>query len=141
MTNMAMQMMEMHSKDMPASGMDMTLMQECIEACSACEQACTMCAGAMTMSADMAKCMGMCLNTADMTNTMMHAMMRPNGMHAESMMMMLQATVAMCSACAEECMMHADMSEDCRMCAESCRQSAMACQKMMDAMKSMMPAS
>ncbi|MET0716039.1 MAG: four-helix bundle copper-binding protein, partial [Mycetocola sp.] len=41
--NMAMQMMESHQKDMPVQGMDMTMMQECIEACSACEQACTMC--------------------------------------------------------------------------------------------------
>jgi len=45
--NMAMQMMEMHSKEMPTSGMDMAMMQECIEACAASEQACTMCAGSM----------------------------------------------------------------------------------------------
>jgi hypothetical protein len=139
--NMAMQMMENHAKTMPASGMDMAMMEECIEACSACEQACTMCAGSMMMGENMAMCSGMCMNTADMTNTMMRSMMRPNGMHMESMMSMLQATTMMCNACAEECMKHADMSEDCRMCAETCRQCAMACQKMMDAMKGMMPAS
>ena len=134
MTNMAMQMMEMHQKDMPMTGMDMAMMQECIEACSACEQACTICSGSMMMMPEMAKCNSMCMNTADTTNTMMRMMMRPNGMHTASMMAMLQATIAMCTACAEECMTHADMHDDCRMCAEACRQCAAACQKMMDAM-------
>ena len=134
--NMAMQMMESHQKDMP--GLDMTVMQECIEACSACEQAATMCASTMTGD-DMVMCMNMCMNTADMTNTMMRMMMRPAGMHSESMMAMLQATMTMCMACADECMMHADMSPDCAMCAEACRQCAMACQKMMDSMSGAMP--
>ena len=140
MMNMTMQMMEMHMKDMPMQGMDMSMMQECIEACSACEQACTMCADSM-MGPDMARCASMCATTADMASTMMRAMLRPNGMHMESMMAMHMANMTMANACAEECMKHADMSEDARMCAEACRQSAMACQKMMDAMKGMMPTS
>ena len=135
MMNMTMQMMEMHAKDMPMQGLDMAMMQDCIEACSACEQACSMCADSM-MGAEMAKCAAMCMNTADMSNTMMRMMMRPHGMHAESMMAAMQAAITMCTSCADECMMHAEMSEDCRMCAEACRQCAMACQKMMDSMKS-----
>jgi hypothetical protein len=133
MMNTTMQMMEMHSKDMPMHGMNMSLMQECIEACSACEQACTMCAG--SMGADMAKCAAMCMDTADMSNTMMRMMMRPNGMHMESMLAMLQAMVVMSTACAEECMTHADMSDDCKMCAEVCRQCAVACETIMDSME------
>jgi hypothetical protein len=140
MMNPAMQMMENHQKDMPASGMDMAMMQECIEACSACEQACTTCAG-MMMGEGMAMCANMCMNAADTSNTMMRMMMRPNGMHAESFTAMLQATKAMASACADECMKHAEMSDDCRMCAEVCRQCAMATEKMMDAMKGTMPVS
>ncbi|MCU1443054.1 MAG: hypothetical protein JWQ59_1204 [Cryobacterium sp.] len=138
MMNMTMQMMELHQKDMPMSGMDMSMMQECIEACSAAEQACTMCAGSM-MGEDMMMCSGMCMNCADTCNTMMRMMMRPNGMHMDSMSAMLTATMAMCNACADECMKHAEMSEECRMCADVCRQCAMTCQKMMDAMKGMMP--
>ncbi len=140
MMNSAMQMMQMHEKDMSSMGMDMAMMQECMEACSACEQACTMCSNAMTGDG-MATCMGRCANTADMTNMMMRMMMRPNGMHKEAMMAMLQATITMCGACAEECMTHADMSDDCRMCAEACRQCAMACQKMMDSMMGSMAGS
>jgi hypothetical protein len=133
MDNMAMQMMEMHTKDMPMMGMDMMMMQECIEACSAMEQATVMCADSM-MGDDMMKCRSMCMNGADMAGTMMRMMMRPMGMHRESMMGMMSAMMMMATACAEECMMHADMSEECKMCAEVCRQAAMACQKMMDSM-------
>jgi hypothetical protein len=133
MDNMAMQMMEMHTKAMPMMGMDMTMMQECIEACSAVEQAGTMCADSM-MGDDMMMCRSMCMNAADMANTMMRMMMRPAGMHMDSMMSMMTATMTMMNACAEECMSHAEMSEDCRMCAEVCRQCAMAMKKMMDSM-------
>ena len=133
MTN---QMMEMHSKDMPMRGMDLGMMQACIEACSACEQACTMCAGSM-MSDDAMSCTAMCMNCADMSNTMMRMMLRPTGMHMPTMMSMLESMMMMATACADECMSHAEMNEDCRMCAEVCRQCAMACQNMLESMKSM----
>lgn len=133
MDTMTMQMMEMHTKDMPMMGMDMGMMQECIEACSAAEQATTMCADSM-MGDDMMMCRSMCMNMADMSNTMMRSMMRPAGMEQSSMMAMLTATMMMATACADECMKHAEMSDECRMCAEVCRQCAMACQKMMDSM-------
>jgi hypothetical protein len=138
MDTMTMQMMKMHTenlhtKDMPMMGMDMSMMQECIEACSAAEQATTMCADSM-MGDSMMICRSMCMNMADMSNTMMRTMLRPAGMEQESMMAMLKATMMMASACADECMKHAEMSEECRMCAEVCRQCAMSCQKMMDSM-------
>jgi hypothetical protein len=82
----------------------------------------------------MMMCRSMCANAADVMNTMMRMMMRPAGMQGETMMSMLTATTMMATACADECMRHAEMSEECRMCAEVCRQCAMACQKMMDSM-------
>lgn len=142
MMNSTMQMMQMHAKDPSLSDADMAMMQECIEACSACEQACTMCASCMMGSeAEGAMHMEMCMNTADMCNTTMRMMLRPAGMNMPAMMAMFEATIMQCNACADECMKHADMHEDCKMCAEVCRQCAMACQKMMDSMKAMMPAS
>jgi len=135
MENMTMQMMQKHTKEMPmmGMGMDMMMMQECIEACSAAEQATTMCADSM-MGDDMMMCRSMCMNAADMGNTMMRMMMRPAGMHMESMMAMMSATMMMMNACADECVKMADMSEEAKMCAEVCRQCAMSCKKMMDAM-------
>ncbi len=89
MSNSPMQAMEAHSDAM--QDMDLTMVGPCIEACSACEQACTMCAGSMSMSPEMAMCSGLCLNTADMANTMMRMMLRPNGMNGPAMMAALQA--------------------------------------------------
>jgi len=78
----------------------------------------------------MGKMVSMCANTADMTNTMMRMMMRPTGYDMSSMMAMLEATMMMCRACADECMMHADMSDHCKMCAEVCMNAAMACESL-----------
>jgi hypothetical protein len=125
---------------MTMPGMDMMAMNELVEACAACEQACTLCADGSMMSSDMAKCMAMCMDCADMCNTMMRAMLRPSGYDMTAMMAMMQACMAMCMACADECKMHAEMSDQCAMCAEACMQCAAACKKMMDSMQSMMNA-
>jgi hypothetical protein len=132
--NMTDQMMSMMSSDAMGMTMDMKLMQECVEACAAAEQAALMCADAGSGD-NMGKMMSMCANTADMTNTMMRMMMRPMGYDTASMMSMLEATMMMCRACATECMMHAEMSDHCKMCAEVCTNAVAAC----EAFKASMP--
>jgi hypothetical protein len=151
MSNTAMQMMEMHSDSL--QGLNLALVQECIEACSASEQACTMCAGSMMSGMtsgmlsgttgggamaqgddSMAMCLDMCLNCADMSNTMMRMMLRPTGMSQPAMRAMLQAMVVMCGACADACDAQAKSNPDCAMCAEVCRQSMRVCQRMVDSM-------
>jgi hypothetical protein len=123
-------------KSMPMTGMkmDMTMMQSCIESCAAAAQAATMCADA-DMGQEMAKCGAMCANTADVATTMMRMMMRPNGYDMAVMMPMMEACVAMGSACAEECRMHADMHDHCRICAMACDAMVEACTSMMDWMR------
>jgi hypothetical protein len=129
----AMDMMKtMNGMDM--SDMDMTMMQRCIEACSAAMQACTMCADQMAGMADMGMCAGICMNTADMCDTMMRAMLRPMGMTNMLMRTMMQACMAMCEACMTECRSHAEMSETCRMCADACEACMKACHDMMESM-------
>ena len=124
--------MKMMMTDSPMmAGMDMTAMQNLVEACAACEQACTMCAGS---SMEMDSCSAMCMNMADMANTMMRMMLRPAGMHMASMMAMMQACSMTANACAAECMMHADDNDMCRMCAMACQEMAKACDAMMMAM-------
>lgn len=134
-------MMGMMSKGMmPMAGMesmDMAVMQACMDACSACEQACTVCAGQGMEDGTMMSCATMCMNCADMCNTMMRAMMRPMGMDTASMRAMLDACIAMCRACADECMTHAEMSEVCRMSAQACRACMDACMAVKDAMAAM----
>lgn len=132
-------MMDMLAKEMAGIGMmdmDTAMMQECMEACMACEQACTMCADSMS-GEGMAKCMSMCMTMADMCNTMMRMMMRPTGMDMPAMMAMMNACMMMGTACADECMMHAEMSPSCAMCAQVCMNMVAACEKMMSSMKTM----
>jgi hypothetical protein len=47
---------------------------------------------------------------------------------------MLDACIAMCQVCMDECMEHADMSEVCKMCAQSCKACMDACMAVKDAM-------
>lgn len=112
----------MGSTSMPGMAtMDMALLQACMDACAACEQACTVCA------AQMLDCAPTCMNCADMCNTMLRAMLRTSGMTPPVMVAMLDACIAMCQLCMDECMRHADMSEVCRMCAQSCQACMDAC--------------
>jgi hypothetical protein len=68
---------------------------------------------------------------------MMRAMLRMQGMDRASMMAMLDACMAMCQYCMDECMKHADHSEVCKMCAQSCQACMDAC---MDVKNMMMKA-
>ena len=123
-------------KSMPENGMmgmDMAMMQDCIEACSAASMAATMCADA-DAGDDMARCASMCMNTADVAMAMMRMMLRPASFDMTVMRSMMMACVAMGEACAAECRMHADMHEHCRICASACDGMVAACTKVMEAM-------
>jgi hypothetical protein len=126
----------MRSMQMPGTtGMDMTTMQGCMEACSAAAMAATMCADADS-GENMARCASMCMNTADVATAMMRMMMRPGGYDMAVMRSMMSACMAMGEACAAECETHAAMSEHCRICASACRAMVDACTKAMSGMPS-----
>jgi hypothetical protein len=115
--------------------MDMTAMQDCIQAMNACSMAATMCSAAdMAIGGDMATCAAMCSNMASMADTGMRVMMRPMGMTMDTMSTMLMACMAMGKACAEECRAHADMDEMCRYCAMACDEMVAKCEAMMASM-------
>jgi hypothetical protein len=125
-------MMGAMSRDMTSmpgmAAVDMTVLQECMDACSACEQACTVC------SVQLMDCAPACMNCADMCNTMMRTMLRMQGMTPAVMVSMLDACVAMCQLCMDSCMEHAEHSEVCRLCAQSCSACMAACTKVRDAL-------
>lgn len=127
-------MMDAMATEMKSSGMemmDMSVMQACMDACAACEQACIVC------STQMMDCSVACMNCADMCGTMMRSMMRMQGMTAPVMMSMLDACIAMCRMCMDECMQHAEHSDVCRMCAQACKACMDACMAMRDMMTKM----
>lgn len=129
-------MMDAMTRDMMSTdamaGVDMQLLQDCMDACSACEQACTVCS-VQTMDGQLMSCAPTCMNCADMAGTMMRSLMRMSGMDRESMTTMLEACAAMCRTCMDECMAHADASAVCKMCADACRACMDACAALKDA--------
>ncbi|MCP2371232.1 hypothetical protein BJ978_001908 [Agromyces terreus] len=137
---MTMDMMKgaMSSSEMPMDGMDPMMMQECLEALSACMQACVMCADA-DAAEGMGRCASMCSNCADVCDAMMRMMLRTRGWDMAVMMSMMQATATTARACSAECMMHAEMSEHCRMCAMACDQLVTTMEKMSGMMRDAMP--
>ncbi len=50
------------------------------------------------------------------------------------MMAMLDACIAMCQTCMDECMEHADMSAVCKMCAQACQACMDACMAVKNSM-------
>jgi fructose/tagatose bisphosphate aldolase len=122
-------MMSGESMAMPGMNtIDMEVLQACIDACAACEQACAVCA-VQEMS-----CAPACMNCADMCHTMMRALLRMQGMTPAAMMSMLDACIAVCEMCEDECLEHAAHSVVCEMCAQACRACADACMALKDAM-------
>ena len=114
MTNTPMQPMPDSMLYLPGTGrLDVAVVQNCMEACSANEQACTMCA------AHGLDCTAACMNCADMSSTMMRTLMRMSSMTPAVMIAMLDACLAMCQLCLDECAPHADADDVCRMCAQS----------------------
>ena len=100
-----MSMMADMMKSMPMAGMagmQMPMMQDCIEACSAAAMAATMCADA-DGGEGMGRCASMCMSTADVATTMMRMMMRPAGYDMGVMTSMMTACMTMGEACAAEC--------------------------------------
>lgn len=127
-------MMDMMSKDMAKAGMsttDMSVLEACLDACSACEQASIVC------SMEMTPCAPACMNCAAMCNTMMNCMLRMQGMTREVTMSMLDATIATCQMCMDECMAHAEDSEVSRMCAQSCKACMDACMALKNSLMKM----
>jgi hypothetical protein len=132
-----MSMMADMMRSMPApetTGMDMSMMQGCIEACSAAAMSATMCADA-DGAEGMGRCASLCMSTADVATTMMRMMMRPAGYDMRVMTSMMTACMAMGEACAAECAMHADMSEHCRICSSACTAMVEACRGAMSSMQ------
>lgn len=117
------------------SSMDMTAMQNCIDACSACMQACTMCSDAMAGMEGMGTCAALCANCADMCDAMTRMMLRPVGMERESMMAALEACVMMCRVTRDECSTRVQMSETAAMCATACDACMTACEDMMTSLR------
>ncbi len=115
---------------------DKTLLARAIEETLTCFQTCTACADACLsedMVADLTKCIRSNLDCATTCVATVEVLSRHTGYDANITRAQLQACIAACRACGDECAQHADMHEHCRVCADACRACEQACQALLDA--------
>lgn len=121
------QIMESHPDAMGT--IDARRLGECVEACFACAGACTACADACLgeeMVADLASCIRLNLDCADVCEATGRVLARHAGHDLKVTRSLLKACAAACRRCADECERHVAM-EHCRACAEACRACEAAC--------------
>ncbi|NYI04118.1 four-helix bundle copper-binding protein [Allostreptomyces psammosilenae] len=106
------------------------LLVECLAKLDECAEACTVCADACLAEpnpADLATCIRLDMDCADVCATTARVLARNTGFNAAVSRSLLTACMQVCTSCAEECERHAPTHEHCRICAEACRRCADAC--------------
>lgn len=102
-----------------------------IDAAYACAQTCTSCADACLaeeMVAHLRQCIRLNMDCADVCAAAGKVASRRTGSNEEVIRKLLDACIAACRLCAEECARHASKHEHCRVCAEDCKRCEAACQ-------------
>jgi Domain of Unknown Function (DUF326) len=116
---------------------DVALLAAAIDAISDCAQACIADTDADLGEQDlteMVRCIRLCLDCTDVCTATAGVISRPADYDADVARPLLQACVAICKSCGDECERHAHM-QHCRVCAEACRRCEQACRELLDAMK------
>ena len=108
-----------------------------IEALMDCGQACTADADANlgeTNVAEMVRCIRLCLQCADLCFLTARVASRFGEYEAAVTTPLLEACLAACHDCGDECARHAEMHEHCRVCGEACRRCEQACRDLLAAL-------
>ena len=108
-------------KDLLAKAIDEAL--TCFQTCTACADACL----SEEMVAELGKCIRTDLDCADLCEATVRVLSRHTGYDANITRAQLQACIAACKACGDECEQHAGMHEHCKVCAQACRACEQAC--------------
>ena len=117
---------------------DADVLAGAIDAVSDCAQACAADTDADLSEqnlAEMVKCIRLCLNCADVCTATVGVISRPGAYDADVAKPLLQACVAICQSCGDECERHAQHHAHCRVCAEACRRCEQACRDLLSALK------
>jgi hypothetical protein len=131
----AKQMLDTYPRDFNT---DAGVLAAAIEALSDCAQACTACADDCLSEpnvADLTKCIRLDLDCADVCTATLRVVSRQTEYDANVTRPLLEACVAACRSCGDECARHAEMHEHCRVCAEVCRRCEQACNELLAAMQ------
>jgi len=117
--------------------MDVAPLAAAIDAINDCAQACIADTDADLGEQDvteMVKCIRLCLDCVDVCTATAAVISRPADYDADVTRPLLQACVAICKSCGDECERHAHM-QHCRICAEACQRCEQACRELLEAMK------
>jgi hypothetical protein len=109
-----------------------------IDALSDCAQACTADVDADLSEqnlAEMVTCIRLCLDCADVCTATIGVTSRQASYDASVARPLLQACVAICKSCGDECEQHAQMHEHCRVCEQACRRCEQACRQLLATLK------
>jgi hypothetical protein len=118
--------------------LDAGVLAAAIEALSDCAQACTACADdclSEEQVQDLTKCIRLNLDCADVCAATIRVVSRQTEYDANVTRPLLEACIAACRSCGDECSSHAEMHEHCRICAEACRRCEQACQELLSEMR------
>jgi hypothetical protein len=130
----ARQMLDTYPRTLNA---DAGLLATAIDAISDCAQACATDADADLSEpnlAEMVKCIRLCLDCTDICAAAGAVLSRPAEYDAGATRPLLEACVAICKSCGDECERHARMPH-CQVCAEACRRCEQACRGVLEALK------
>ena len=85
--------------------------------------------------AEMVTCIRLCLHCADICTAAVGVVSRPAAYDAGVTRPLLEACVAICKSCGDECGRHARMHEHCRVCEQACLVCEQACRELLQALK------
>jgi uncharacterized membrane protein len=121
--------------------LDARMLAATIDALTDCAQACTADAD-NDMSepdvADLVKCMRLCMDCASICMTTCEVISRQTESDPGVTRPMLEACMASCKSCGDECERMAMKHAHCQVCAQACRRCEQACRQLLDAMMMMM---
>ncbi len=84
---------------------------------------------------EMVRCVRLCLDCADICTAAVGVTTRQAEYDAKVTKPLLEACVAICETCGDECERHAPHHDHCRICAEACRRCEQACRDLLAAIK------
>ena len=131
----ARQMLDTYSRTF---NLDAGLLAAAIDALSDCVQACNADNAADLGEqnvTEMVKCIRLCLDCVDVCAATAGVVSRQTDYDASITRPLLEACVATCKSCGDECGRHAQHHEHCRVCEQACRRCEQACRELLAAIK------
>ena len=115
---------------------DADVLAAALDALSDCAQACLADADDDLSEQDlteMVKCIRLCWDCADICTATLGVVSRQTAYDARVTKPLLEACIATCKSCGDECEQHAQHHEHCRVCEQACRRCEQACRELLGA--------